>query len=156
MKKEIERKFLVKGDDWRKEATGLFYKQGYLVADEDKAIRIRIAGEQGYLTIKKQARGLEREEFEYNIPKEDAQSLLLLCHDGIIEKIRYTLPASHGLIWEIDEFLGENKGLILAEIEIPDESQEFVLPSFIGKEVSFDPRYFNSYLSKVPYSKWGT
>ncbi len=154
MKKEIERKFLVQGEEWRKNAQGVLYRQGYLLTDKNKVIRLRVAGDKGYLTIKKKNEGIQREEFEYSIPKEDAESLLPLCEPVIIEKIRYTLNADHGLVWEIDEFLGENQGLILAEIELKEETQEFSLPCFIGKEVSFDPRYFNSSLSKMPYQKW--
>ncbi|QSJ19954.1 CYTH domain-containing protein [Nostoc sp. UHCC 0702] len=154
MAKEIERKFLVKGDSWRKLAEGTVYCQGYIATGEKATVRVRIAGNQGYLTIKGPSVKYSRAEFEYTIPIEDAQEMLdTLCDRPLIEKIRYKLEWNN-LIWEIDEFDGVNKGLILAEVELTDEKQHIELPDWIDKEVSEDPKYFNSNLVKHPFSQW--
>ena len=154
MAKEIERKFLVKGDSWRGLVEGSVYRQGYIATQDKAAVRIRIVGEKSYLTIKGPSIKYSRLEFEYPIPVEDAQEMLeALCERPFIEKIRYKIQ-SGGLIWEIDEFDGVNKGLILAEVELTDENQEIELPSWIGQEVSHDSRYFNSNLVKHPFSQW--
>ena len=154
MAKEIERKFLVKGDSWRKLAEGTVYRQGYIATREKATVRIRLAGNQGYLTIKGPSVKYSRAEFEYTIPIEDAQEMLdTLCDRPLIEKIRYKLEWNN-LIWEIDEFDGVNKGLILAEVELTDEKQHIELPDWIDKEVSEDPKYFNSNLVKHPFSQW--
>ncbi|QHG17413.1 CYTH domain-containing protein [Nostoc sp. ATCC 53789] len=154
MAKEIERKFLVKGDSWRGLVEGSVYRQGYIATQDKVAVRIRIVGEKSYLTIKGPSIKYSRLEFEYPIPVEDAQEMLeALCERPFIEKIRYKIQ-SGGLIWEIDEFDGVNKGLILAEVELTDENQEIELPSWIGQEVSHDSRYFNSNLVKHPFSQW--
>ncbi len=154
MAKEIERKFLVKGDNWRKLAKGSVYRQGYIATQKEATVRVRIVGNQGYLTIKGPSVKYSRSEFEYPIPIEDAQEMLdKLCDRPIIEKIRYKIEYG-GLIWEIDEFEGINKGLILAEIELSDETQQIELPPWIGEEVSEDPKYFNSNLVKNPFSQW--
>ncbi|MBD2512228.1 CYTH domain-containing protein [Nostoc muscorum FACHB-395] len=154
MAKEIERKFLVKGDSWRGLVEGSVYRQGYIATQDKAAVRIRIVGEKSYLTIKGPSIKYSRLEFEYPIPVEDAQEMLeALCERPFIEKIRYKIQ-SGGLIWEIDEFDGVNKGLILAEVELTDENQEIELPSWIGQEVSDDSRYFNSNLVKHPFSQW--
>ncbi|MCX7593192.1 MAG: CYTH domain-containing protein [Fischerella sp.] len=154
MAKEIERKFLLKGDDWRKLAEGSsIYRQGY-IPTQGVTVRVRIAGNQGYLTIKGPSIKYSRSEFEYPIPIEDAQEMLeTLCERPFIEKIRYKVKWG-GLIWEIDEFEGVNKGLILAEVELNDEKQEIELPSWIGEEVSDNPRYYNRNLVKYPFSQW--
>ncbi|HYW20306.1 MAG TPA: CYTH domain-containing protein [Nodularia sp. (in: cyanobacteria)] len=156
MAKEIERKYLLKEDSWRKVAQGSVYCQGY-IATKDQAqatVRVRIIGKQGYLTIKGPSVECSRLEFEYPIPVEDAHEMLnTLCQRPFIEKIRYKVEWG-GLIWEIDEFDGLNKGLIIAEVELSDENQEISLPPWIGEEVSHDPRYFNSYLVTNPFSKW--
>ena len=116
---------------------------------------MRIAGDQGYLTIKGATTGISRAEYEYGIPLEDAAQLLdTLCQPPLIEKTRYRIPAAKGLVWEVDEFAGENQGLIIAEIELPNAEQSVELPDWIGPEVSNDPRYFNSNLSKHPFSRW--
>lgn len=154
MPTEIERKFLVKNDSWRKLAPGTFYRQGYICSEKGKTVRIRIIGEQGYLTIKGPSVNITREEFEYPIPLEDAQGMLdNLCDRPLIEKIRYKINYG-GLVWEVDEFSGENQGLIVAEVELNQANQAITLPEWIGSEVSHDPRYFNSNLAKHPYSKW--
>ncbi|BAZ49487.1 adenylate cyclase [Nostoc sp. NIES-4103] len=154
MATEIERKFLVKGDSWRKLAAGTVYRQGYIATQKTATVRVRIVGNQGYLTIKGPSVKYSRAEFEYTIPIEDAQEMLdTLCDRPLIEKIRYKVEWDN-LIWEIDEFDGVNKGLILAEVELTDEKQHIELPDWIDKEVSDDPKYFNSNLVKHPFSQW--
>lgn len=155
MATEIERKFLVKGDRWRNLAKGVLYRQGYIAnTQQGITVRVRIVGEQGYLTIKGPTVGTSRAEFEYPIPVEDAQVMLdTLCERPLIEKIRSKIEYK-GLIWEIDEFLGENQGLILAEVELANENQQIELPDWINLDVSDDPRYFNVNLVKHPFSQW--
>jgi adenylate cyclase len=154
MGKEVERKFLVKNLTWKKNIEGILYQQGYLSSVKERTVRVRIAGEKAFLTIKGVTVGVSRSEFEYEVPLEDAAHMLNeLCEHPIIEKRRYKLLHA-GLTWEIDEFLGENNGLIVAEIELSDEEQTFELPAWVGEEVSHDIRYFNSNLLKNPYSKW--
>jgi len=152
MSVEIERKYLVNGDEW-KTVQPVALRQGYLNTDKSRTVRVRTAGPNAFLTVKGATTNLSRPEFEYLIPFEDAQAMLQLCSDSIIEKQRYTVPIGE-LIWEIDEFSGANKGLVIAEVELKSESQEVVLPDWIGAEVSGDPRYFNSALALTPYSKW--
>lgn len=154
MATEIERKFLVKGDQWRSLATGTLYRQGYLSTKKGCTVRVRLAGDQGYLTIKGLTQGCSRAEYEYPIPAEDAQEMLdNLCEAPLIEKTRYKIEYA-GLIWEVDEFAGENQGLIIAEVELTDENQSIELPDWIGKEVSDDSRYYNANLVENPYSQW--
>ena len=154
MAKEIERKFLVKGDAWRKLAEGVSYRQGYLNSQKERTVRIRTVGEKAYLTVKGPTRGVTRTEFEYEIPYEDCLAMLEeLAEKPIIEKKRYRIPAG-SYVWEVDEFFGVNEGLILAEIELPSEDAVFEKPDWIGEEVSGDPRYFNSSLVANPYSVW--
>ena len=151
---EIERKFLLTGDDWRKLAGGTYYRQGYLNSQKERTVRVRTIDDKGFLTIKGISVGATRMEFEYEIPVEDANVLLYkLCEEPIIEKNRYKIEFA-GFIWEVDEFFGENDGLIVAEIELESEDQQFDKPEWIGEEVSGDPRYFNSNLIKHPYSSW--
>jgi CYTH domain-containing protein len=153
---EIERKFLVKGEAWRSLAPGVLYRQGYLVAEKQRSVRVRIVGEQGFLTIKGQSIGVTRAEFEYEIPITDARILLdTLCDRPLIEKIRYRIPDNY-LVWEVDEFLGENQGLIVAEVELAEVEASVILPDWIGEEVSTDPRYFNSNLARHPYRLWNS
>jgi adenylate cyclase len=149
---EIERKFLVVGNDWRQ---GSFTRlsQGYLNRDKDRTVRIRIAGTQAFLTIKGASVGASRAEFEYEIPIADAEKLLKLSEGPLVEKRRY-LHSHNGLTWEVDEFLGENLGLVVAELELESESQSFEKPTWVGQEVTEDPRYFNSNLAIRPYSTW--
>lgn len=149
---EIERKFLLKNEDWRLEVkSNTTIKQGYLNSYKERTVRVRVRGDKGYLTIKGKSVNASRQEFEYEIPVSDAESLLLLCENPIIEKVRY-LVLFDAKIWEIDEFDGVNKGLILAEIELESEEEKFRSPSWVGKEVTQDTRYFNSNLTHHPFS----
>ncbi len=151
---EIERKFLPASDGWKRLASGAAYRQGYLCADRERSVRIRTIGERGFLTVKGTSIGASRLEYEYEIPVDDANTLLnSLCQKPLIEKIRYKIEHA-GFTWEVDEFLGENEGLIVAEIELESEDQRFERPDWIGKEVTGDPRYFNANLIKHPYSSW--
>ena len=151
---EIERKFLVTGDQWRIFTEGKDYRQGYLSTDPERTIRIRTIGEKGYLTIKGKTEKAARDEFEYEIPLEDANWMLeRLCKRPLIEKIRYEIRFNE-FLWEIDEFKGENEGLIIAEIELTDENQEIELPEWVGKEVTENPVYYNANLVLNPYKTW--
>jgi len=151
---EIERKFLVIGDEWRSLAQGIPYAQGYLVSELGRTVRVRIAGEQGFITIKGATQGISRAEFEYEIPVQDARELLEnLCDRPFIQKTRHKIRYG-GFLWEVDEFAGENQGLIMAEVELQDAEQAIVPPPWIGEEVSHDPRYYNSNLAKFPFSQW--
>ena len=149
---EIERKFLVVGDAWRA-APAEFYSQGYLNRDKLRTVRVRIAGEEAFLTIKGESVGARRAEFEYPIPLWDARELLSLCEQPLIEKNRRKI-LYEGFIWDVDEFLGENLGLVVAEIELPAEDAHFECPEWVGEEVTADARYFNSNLSRMPFSSW--
>lgn len=152
---EIERKFLVKGNQWRSLGTGVIYCQGYLPTRDGVTVRVRIADQQAYLTIKGPTQGTTRAEFEHPIPIPEAQELLkTLCERPLIEKIRYQIPRGD-VVWEVDEFQGENQGLILAEVELSQADQSLELPDWIGEEVSHDPRYFNANLVKYPFREWG-
>lgn len=154
MGKEVERKFLVKGDMWRALATGTTYRQGYLSTVKERTVRVRTIDDKGFLTIKGITIGSTRAEYEYEIPVSDANEMLdTLCEQPIIEKTRYKIPWA-GLVWEIDEFFGVNKGLIVAEVELESEDQEFATPEWVGKEIADDPRYFNSNLIAHPYTQW--
>lgn len=151
---EIERKFLVKGDEWRSLATGVCYRQGYIITKNGTTVRVRLVGDRGFLTIKGPRVGIARREYEYDIPGKDAREMLeTLCDRPQIEKTRYKIPAGE-FVWEVDEFAGENQGLILAEVELKNENQIVELPSWIGEEVSGDIRYYNSYLAENPFSQW--
>jgi len=149
---EIERKFLVVGDAWSA-APAVFYSQGYLNRDKERTVRVRIAGDEAFLTIKGVSLGASRAEFEYPIPLWDARDLLALCEQPLIEKNRCKI-LHEGFVWEVDEFLGENLGLVVAEIELPSEDTVFVKPDWVGEEVTADTRYFNSNLSRTPYNRW--
>ena len=154
MAKEVERKFLVDSDQWRGGVKGVLYRQGYLVINTNFTIRVRVAGSHGYLTIKISASGITRLEYEYAIPLEDATELLdRLCKNPIIEKTRYRVQHS-GMVWEVDEFHGDNNGLVLAEVELDDEHQEINLPKWVGKEVSAIPKFYNASLVDNPFSNW--
>jgi len=155
MAREIERKFLVRDDSWKSGVTGTLCRQGYLAGSEAVTVRVRILGDAGYLTLKGRSEGMSRDEFEYGIPLEDAGAMLdTMSVGGLVEKIRYTVTA-HGMEWVVDEFLGANSGLILAEVELESESQEVLLPEWVGREVTGDPRYYNSFLAKEPFAGWG-
>ena len=152
MATEIERKFLIQNSDWKKEiSNSIGISQGYLSLDKERTVRVRIKGEKGILTIKGTTENISRKEFEYEIPKEEAEELLELCHQPLIEKIRNEV-IHEGMTWEIDEFTGENEGLIVAEIELESESQIFEIPDWIGKEVSNDIRYYNSNLVETRHA----
>ena len=151
---EIEKKFLVQSDDWKKGVKGILYRQGYLSTHKERTVRIRTEGNQAVLTIKGLTVGASRPEFEYPIPFEHAiQMLDQLCEKPLIEKSRYKIPHKDH-IWKVDEFLGLNRGLIVAEIELQSEDETFEKPGWIGKEVTADPRYFNSNLVTSPFSTW--
>jgi len=151
MAQEIERKFLTKSDAWRSNARGRFYRQGYLSTVKERTVRIRTIRNEGYITVKGIAKGAARAEYEYEIPVKDANEMLdTLCEQPIIEKMRYEIEHNE-LIWLVDEFEGVNKGLILVEVELSDENQKLVLPDWVGAEVTGDPNYFNSNLTRNPY-----
>jgi CYTH domain-containing protein len=153
MATEIERKFLVTSDAWRDGQSGVLLQQGYLSRDPDRTVRVRIAGEAAFLTIKGRSKGLTRSEFEYPLPLDEARELLALCLPPLIEKRRHEVLHG-GHVWEIDEFSGDNAGLIVAELELPAEDTAFEAPPWLGREVSDDPRYFNSNLSQRPFTRW--
>lgn len=151
---EIEKKFLMKNSGWRDNAEGVLYKQGYIVRTPQKSVRIRTFKNRGYITIKGSKAGITRSEFEYEIPFAEATELLNdFCEKKFIEKTRYKIEFG-GKLWEIDEFHGDNNGLIIAEIELNSPDEKFSLPPWIGEEVSHDSKYFNSNLIDFPYSKW--
>jgi CYTH domain-containing protein len=150
MATEIERKFLVIGDAWRDTTAGVRLCQGYLSKDPERAVRVRIAGEQAWLTIKGRGEHISRPEFEFEIPANEARELMHLCLPGVIEKTRYRIDHA-GHVWEVDEFHGDNEGLVMAEVELDHADILPELPSWAGREVSDDARYFNSQLSIVPY-----
>lgn len=153
---EIERKFLVKSNDFKEQAFRQNkIAQGYLSAVPERTVRVRIKGEKGFLTIKgisKQG-GMSRFEWENEIPFDEAQELLKLCEKGKIEKTRFEIKLGEH-IFEVDEFYGENEGLIIAEIELKSETEPFEVPDWLGEEVTDDPRYYNAYLSKNPFKDW--
>jgi adenylate cyclase len=151
---EIERKFLVKNNAWRKGAKGIDYQQGYLSTDSPRTVRVRLEGRFGKLTIKGKKKGIAGDEFEYDIPANDAKYLLRnLCKQPIIQKKRYKIPFE-GLVWEVDVFYGQNKGLVIAEVELESIEQNFNIPKWIGKEVTQDRRFRNANLVTHPYPKW--
>ena len=150
---EIERKFLVNENNWRN-GQGTMYRQGYLNSAENRNVRVRVIDDRGYLTVKGISQGATRVEYEYEIPKPDAEDMLdNLCEQPLIIKKRFKIEFK-GFVWEVDEFLGENQGLIIAELELESETQTFIKPEWIGEEVTGDPKYFNSNLIHRPYSKW--
>jgi adenylate cyclase len=154
MGKEIERKFLVRDDAWRGPTKGMICRQGYLNSAKERTVRIRTIEDRAFLTIKGLTVGVTRSEYEYEIPLADGNAMLdALAEKPIIEKIRYKVPFA-GLTWEIDEFFGDNAGLIVAEVELESEGQIFQKPEWVGEEVTADPRYFNSNLIKKPYTSW--
>jgi len=151
---EIERKFLLKNDGWRGLGQPTLMRQGYLVADPVRTVRVRIEGERAVITIKSKTTGASRGEWEYEIPVPDATELLdRLCEQPLVEKVRHRIEHA-GHTWEVDEFKGENAGLVVAEIELGSEDEAFERPDWIGQEVTSDPRYYNSSLIRLPYSKW--
>mgnify|MGYP002632624899 CR=1 FL=1 len=153
MAKEIERKYLVTGTQWKEMATGTVYRQGYLNSTKERVVRARTMGDKAALTIKGITVGATRLEFEYEIPMDDARQLLELCEQPLIEKTRYKVEFG-GLTWEIDEFHGANDGLTVAECELESEDQQVELPAWVGAEVTSDPRYYNSNLIAHPFTSW--
>ena len=150
---ETERKFLVRGEAWRALGTPVHYEQGYLSRGDGVTVRIRMAGEEARLTVKGPVSGISREEYEYPVPAEDARSMIRLCRGAVIEKTRTRIPLGNR-VWEVDEFLGKNAGLIVAEIELNDPDETVELPPWIAREVTGDPRYYNSNLTSHPYGEW--
>ena len=151
---EIERKFLLASSAWRSLGQPVLLRQGYLSSDPARVVRVRIEGDLAWLTIKGPSVGAARGEWEYPIPAPDAAELLeRLCQQPIIEKYRRRIDFD-GMVWEVDEFLGANAGLVVAEIELQTETQAFVQPDWIGLEVTGDARYYNSSLVKHPFSSW--
>lgn len=157
MAQETERKFLLANEDWKTpELEGRLYKQGYLISSPEKAVRVRVAGTHGFITIKSGSYpgGFGRDEFEYEIPVDDAIKIFeTLCEPGTIEKTRYEIPYE-GHVWEVDVFHGTNDGLITAEIELKSENEAFSSPSWLGEEVTHDKRYTNGILVRNPYTTW--
>jgi adenylate cyclase len=156
MAQEIERKFLVKDDSFKKDAfKSTRIVQGYLSSVPERTVRVRIKGDKGYLTVKGigNASGASRFEWEIEIPKEDAENLLKICEPGVIDKTRYLVKAGEHT-FEVDEFYGDNEGLTIAEVELESEDQEFEKPAWLGKEVTGDPRFYNSMLMKNPFKNW--
>ena len=152
MATEIERKFLVEGTSWR-QSTGVRLTQGYLNRDKRRTVRVRIAGSQAFLTVKGVSQGATRAEFEYEIPVDDAEQMLKLSDGPVVEKHRHVI-VHDGFEWEVDEFLGDNAGLVVAEIELTSEDQTFSRPAWLGREVTHDSRYYNSSLAAHPYKQW--
>ncbi len=153
---ETERKFLVLSDDYKAAATEKFdIAQGYLSSHPERTVRVRIKGNKGFLTIKGKGNesGTTRMEWEKEISLDEAKLLLPLCEKGAIEKTRYEIPCGNH-VYEVDEFYGDNAGLVIAEIELEDENEAFEKPGWLGEEVTGDERYYNAYLSRHPYDEW--
>lgn len=155
MAQEIERKFLLCDESWRSVAgTGTPYRQGYLSLDKERIVRVRVKGEEAFLTVKGGRKGFTSAEYEYPLPLADAEEMLRdLCIPPLIEKMRYEI-VHEGLTWEVDEFFGDNAGLLVAEVELESEEQEVPLPSWVGKEVTEDRRYANASLVSHPFKAW--
>ena len=157
MANEIERKFLVKGDYKSQAFKQTAICQGYLNSAPERTVRIRIKGEKGFVTVKGAGNetGVSRFEWEKEIPVEEAKSLLALAEPGVIDKVRFLVRNTDGIhTWEVDEFHGDNEGLVVAEVELSDENEPFDKPDWLGEEVTGDPRYFNSMLKKNPFKNW--
>ena len=151
---EIERKFLLKNDNWKALVKEEFLiKQGYLNSAKERTVRIRTYGDKGVITIKGKTNNLTRKEFEYAIPLTEALQMLEIAEKPLIEKTRF-IVINNGNTWEIDVFEGMNKGLLVAEIELESESEKFEIPEWIGQEVSTDPKYYNACLIKHPFTEW--
>ena len=156
MPTEIERKFLVKDNSYQGLARPILIRQGFLCNTAERVVRVRIMDKQAFLTIKGSSVGISRSEFEYPVPLDDARYMLArLCTSPLIEKLRYRISFG-GFTWEVDEFLEENAGLVVAEIELERENQAFTKPSWIGDEVTGDPRYYNSSLVRNPFRSWNS
>ena len=157
MNLEIERKFLILNDQFKKESIrAIRIKQGYIAHEDGRSVRVRLAGDKGFLTIKGPSRdgGVSRLEWEMEIPKVNAEELFRICKPGVIDKIRYIVPAPNNRKWEVDEFFGENEGLVVAEIELGDPDEAYERPAWLGEEVTGDKRYYNAQLCRNPYKNW--
>lgn len=153
MATEIERKFLVIGNDWKRKRRGTPIRQAYLARNSRIALRVRLYGSKSYLSLKARRSGISRDEFEYEISRRDGLHLLRLSTLPVIEKVRYLIRYD-GMHWEVDAFGGKNKGLVIAEVELDRQNQRIELPSWVGLEVSHEPRYFNMNLARKPFSQW--
>jgi len=153
MAKEIERKFLVTSKEWKKSGKATRLVQGYLSRDPDRTVRVRVAGRKAFMTVKGRTKGISRTEIEFPIPLKEARELLKLCLPSIIDKTRHKVKHA-GMTWEVDEFYGANRGLVVAEIELHSAKAKFDKPSWVGREVSHDLRYMNANLSEHPYRSW--
>jgi len=153
MATEIERKYLLKPGLWQHAGPGRRMAQGYLSRDPDRTVRVRIVGEEAFMTVKSRRTGISRTEIEFPITLEHARDLLLLCFQPLIDKTRHEV-LHEGMVWEVDVFHGANEGLVVAEIELPTEDTPYALPEWVGEEVSHDLRYTNSRLSALPFSNW--
>lgn len=154
---EIEHKFLIRDERWRSQVErSMWIRQGYLISDARCSVRVRIAGEQAFLNIKSGTLGIQRSEYEYPIPVADAEEILnALCEKPLLEKTRHLVRCGEHL-WEVDEFAGDNAGLIVAELELSRPDEPFVRPDWLGEEVSHDIRYYNSQLARHPYRTWAS
>jgi CYTH domain-containing protein len=153
MAKEIERKFIINKEIWKPYGEKVSIKQAYILTNNNKILRVRIANNKAYLTLKGNSKGITRDEFEYQIPLSDALQIIEMREGSIVSKTRY-IVYEYGKKWEVDVFEDENKGLLIAEIELENEEDLFDKPLWIGEEVSTDKRYYNFNLSKIPYSLW--
>lgn len=155
MAMEIERKYLVTGDRWRDQVKhSQRMRQAYLSVDPQRCIRVRVAGQHAHINLKSSADGIHRHEYQYPIPVEDALAIMQkMCRGHLIDKTRHEIPGD-GVLWEVDEFHGDNQGLIVAEVELSDAAQHFDKPDWLGREVSDDPRVYNMNLSLNPFSEW--
>lgn len=156
MAQEIERKFLVKDDSYREQAESCSrIRQGYICSMRGRTVRVRIRDKKGYLTIKgpSDKSGISRYEWEHELPLNEAEELMQLCEPGMIDKTRYLVKAGNHT-FEVDEFYGENQGLVVAEVELESEDETFQRPAFLGEEVTGQVKYYNSFLMKVPYNRW--
>ena len=153
MAKEIERKFLIDINKWPENQKGILYQQGYLAITDKGIIRVRIKEKLSTLTVKSKSTGISRDEFEYEIPIDEAKNLLELCQNDIIIKTRYKVMCNNKL-WDVDEFHGKNKGLWIAEIELKREDEKFEQPDWIKKEVTGNKNYYNAFLSMYPFLSW--
>jgi adenylate cyclase len=153
---EVERKFLVEGEAWRDGVTSATHiVQGYIAASATATVRVRIKGEHAYLTLKGATSGIERSEFEYEIPVDDARAMLAKLATGpVIDKVRHLVPVGDHT-WEVDIFAGDNAPLVMAEVELAHADEPFELPDWAGQDVSADRRYYNANLAREPYSRWG-
>ncbi len=152
--REIERKFLVRSDAWKQGGKPTRITQGYLSRVNERVVRVRLAGGKGWITVKGKSHGPRRKEFEYEIPPAHAAEMLdQLCERPLLDKLRYRIPIGD-VVWEVDEFLGENAGLVVAEVELARDGHPIALPDWVGAEVTDDPRYYNNHLVSHPFSTW--